>query len=61
MCCRCFGLVLLVNKEMMMKAKSKVSTYVPFALKGKKMKSMRDSLTSKHAGNGKAKRKKRRG
>ena len=44
-----------------MKAKSKVSTYVPFALKGKKMKSMRDSLTSKHAGNGKTKRKKRRG
>jgi len=44
-----------------MKAKSKVSTYTPFAMKGKKMKAMKDSLASKHASNGKSKRKKKRG
>lgn len=44
-----------------MKSKSKVSTYTPFSPKGKKMKTMKDSLTSKHANNGKCKRKKKRG
>lgn len=44
-----------------MKSKSKVSTYTPFSPRGKKMKAMKDSLTSKHAGNGKSKRKKKRG